>query len=73
MLAPSQAAVYIYLVPVFGLLSAWLLLGERPTPFLLLGGTTILAGVILTNSASGKPQPRAVGLGRQGPAPRPLE
>ncbi len=72
-LAPSQAAVYIYLVPVFGLLSAWLLLGERPTPFLLLGGTTILAGVILTNSASGKPQPRAVGLGRQGPAPRPLE
>ena len=50
-LTPSQTAVYVYLVPVFGLLFAWLLLGERPTLFLLLGGATILAGVILTNSA----------------------
>jgi drug/metabolite transporter (DMT)-like permease len=54
-LSPSQAAVYIYLVPVFGLLFAWLLLGERPTPFLLLGGATILAGVVLTNSAPREP------------------
>lgn len=50
MLTASQAAVYIYLVPVFGLLSAWLVLGEQPTMFLLLGGAVILAGVILTNS-----------------------
>lgn len=49
-LAPSQAAVYIYFVPVFGLLVAWLVLGERPTLFLLLGGAAILAGVVLTNS-----------------------
>ena len=69
-LSPSQTAVYIYLVPVFGLLFAWLLLGERPTPFLLLGGATILAGVILTNSAPREPtaapavavQPRAAGV-----------
>ncbi len=51
-LTPSQTAVYAYLVPVFGLLAAWLVLGERPTPFLLLGGATILAGVILTNSGA---------------------
>ena len=61
-LTPSQTAVYVYLVPVFGLLFAWLLLGERPTPFLLLGGATILAGVVLTNSA-----PR----GERPPTPRP--
>ncbi len=50
MLTASQAAVYIYLVPVFGLLAAWLVLGEQPTIFLLLGGVVILAGVVLTNS-----------------------
>jgi drug/metabolite transporter (DMT)-like permease len=49
-LTPSETAVYIYLVPVFGFLAAWLVLGERPTPFLVLGGATILAGVVLTNS-----------------------
>jgi drug/metabolite transporter (DMT)-like permease len=50
-LTPSQTAVYIYLVPLFGLLSAWLVLDETITRYLLLGGATILAGVILTNSA----------------------
>ncbi len=50
-LTPSQTAVYIYLVPVFGLLFSWAVLGERPTLFLLLGGATILCGVILTNRA----------------------
>jgi len=50
-LTPSQTAVYAYLVPVFGLLAAWLVLDEQPTPFLLVGGATILIGVILTNSA----------------------
>ena len=54
-LSPSQTAVYAYLVPVFGLLAAWLVLDERPTFFLLLGGATILAGVILTNSAPRAP------------------
>lgn len=63
-LTPSQTAVYVYLVPVFGLLSAWLVLGERPTVYLLLGGATILAGVVLTNSgraprAASPPQARA--------------
>lgn len=49
-LSPSQTAVYIYLVPLFGLLCAWLLLGEEVTVWLLLGGATILAGVVLTNT-----------------------
>lgn len=53
-LSPSQTAVYIYLVPVFGLFFAWWFLGEEITPFLLLGGAIILAGVGLTNSGGGR-------------------
>ncbi len=49
-LTPSQTAVYSYLVPVFGILAAWLVLGSPPTAFLLLGGAVIVAGVVLTNS-----------------------
>jgi drug/metabolite transporter (DMT)-like permease len=48
-LQPTQVAIYIYMVPVFGVIGSWLLLGEPITIFLLLGGATILAGVILTN------------------------
>jgi drug/metabolite transporter (DMT)-like permease len=57
-LTASQTAVYIYLVPVFGLFFAWRFLDEQITPYLLLGGGTILAGVVLTNTArSPKPVP----------------
>jgi drug/metabolite transporter (DMT)-like permease len=50
-LEPTQVAVYVYMVPFFGVLFSWLLLGESITLFLLLGGATILAGVIVTNSS----------------------
>jgi drug/metabolite transporter (DMT)-like permease len=56
-LTPSRAAVYLYLVPVFGILSAWFVLDERPTVWLLLGGSIILAGVFLTNSAATEREP----------------
>ena len=72
-LTPSEAAVYIYLVPVFGLLAAWLLLGERPTPFLLLGGVTILAGVVLTNSAPSAGRSPTIRPSPHGHAPRPVD
>ena len=71
-LTPSETAVYIYLVPVFGLLAAWLLLGERPTPYLLLGGATILTGVILTNSGrrpAAPPRPAS----QVEPVPQPVD
>lgn len=54
-LQPSQVAVYVYLVPFFGVVSAWLLLGETITGWLLLGGATILTGVIVTNSGRRPP------------------
>lgn len=50
-LEPTQIAIYIYLVPFFGVLFAWLLRGEAITIFLVFGGLTILSGVIVTNSS----------------------
>jgi len=50
-LQPTQVAIYIYMVPVFGVFGSWLLLGEPITIFLLVGGVTILFGVVLTNMA----------------------
>ncbi len=50
-LEPTQIAVYVYLVPFFGVIFAWILLDEPVTRFVVLGGTAILSGVALTNSA----------------------
>lgn len=73
-LAPTQLAVYNYLVPVFGVVGAALFLGEHVTIFLLLGGLTILGGVVLTNTgrraplaaAPVTPQAEAEGVVSQG-------
>lgn len=51
-LTPSQTAVYAYLVPVFGVLGSWLVLGEVPAVFALIGGAVIVFGVVLTNTTS---------------------
>lgn len=39
-------APYSLLVPVVGILTAWLVLGERPTAIELLGGVLVIAGVL---------------------------
>ncbi len=57
-LTPSKTAIYIYLVPVFGVLSARLVLGEQITIYLVLGGLTILAGVIVTNTSRAPRAPK---------------
>ena len=51
LLGNSRTAVYSNLVPVTALLTAWLWLGERPTPPQLLGACVILAGLWLSRSA----------------------
>lgn len=51
-LTPSEAAMSTYLTPVFGILVAWLVLGEHPTLGLLLGGGLILAAMLLVTSRS---------------------
>jgi drug/metabolite transporter (DMT)-like permease len=65
-LEPTQIAVYVYMVPVFGALGAWLLLGERITIFVLVGGLTILTGVIITNTTRSGPVDRLIRTYRQG-------
>lgn len=65
-LEPTQIAVYVYMVPVFGALGAWLLLGERITIFVLLGGLTILTGVIITNTSRSGPVDRIIQQYRAG-------
>lgn len=49
-LSPSEAAMSTYLTPIFGILIAWLALGEQPTPGLVIGGGMILAAMILVST-----------------------
>ncbi|MGW0890994.1 EamA family transporter [Saccharopolyspora sp. NPDC002578] len=50
----STVAPFSLLVPVVGVSSAWLVLGERPHPVELLAGAVVIAGVLL-----GSLQPRS--------------
>ncbi|CAA9560945.1 MAG: Permease of the drug/metabolite transporter (DMT) superfamily [uncultured Thermomicrobiales bacterium] len=59
-LQPAQVAVYIYLVPVFGILAAAIVLGDRPTPWAGLAGLIILAGVVVTNRGARQEPPLLV-------------
>jgi drug/metabolite transporter (DMT)-like permease len=43
---PGRTAVFSNLVPVFGVLTAWLVLGERLTALQLVGGALTVAGVV---------------------------
>src|SRR5699024_12699544 len=44
----AQAAPFSLLVPVAGVLSAWVFLGERPTGAEIIGGTALVLGVAVT-------------------------
>lgn len=44
----SQVAPFSLLVPVIGVLSAWLVLGDRPTVPELIGGVLLFFGVAVT-------------------------
>lgn len=48
-LGPAQAGVFINLVPVFAIALAALFLQETPTSSLVLGGSLVIAGVVITN------------------------
>ena len=48
-LGPARAGVFINLVPVFAIALAALFLQETPTSSLLLGGSLVIVGVVLTN------------------------
>jgi drug/metabolite transporter (DMT)-like permease len=48
---PPRAAMFMYLIPVFAALLAWLLLGERLEAYHAAGGLLILAGLWLATRA----------------------
>lgn len=50
-------APYSLLVPVVGVLAAWLLLGERPVPLELLAGAAVVLGVLLGTPGAGRGAP----------------
>ncbi|HLU82048.1 MAG TPA: EamA family transporter, partial [Trueperaceae bacterium] len=47
----TVVTAWLYVVPLFGLLSAWLLLGEVPTGLTIVGGAVAIAGVVILNVA----------------------
>nr|WP_297460034.1 DMT family transporter [uncultured Halomonas sp.] len=47
-IGPTQAAVFLNLLPVFTMLGAWLLLGETITPIQIVGSLVVIGGVLLT-------------------------
>ena len=46
----SVAASFLYLVPVFAYLIAWLWLGETPTLLAAIAGVVVLVGVVIVNA-----------------------
>jgi drug/metabolite transporter (DMT)-like permease len=51
-LGAARAGQFTYLVPLWSLLLAALVLGERPAPLQLVGAALVLAGIWLTNRAA---------------------
>ena len=55
-LGPTRTSMYGNLQPLFALTAAWLLLGERPLVWQLIGAVGIIGGVILTRTAEPIPE-----------------
>lgn len=51
----GQTASTTYLVPLIVVLMSWLILGEVPTPIMLIGGVLCLAGVLITRMRGRRP------------------
>ncbi|NCT66538.1 MAG: EamA family transporter [Rhodanobacteraceae bacterium] len=49
----ARASTCTYLVPLFGVAWGWLLLGEAPTPTMLVAGTLILGSVVVSQRSRG--------------------
>jgi drug/metabolite transporter (DMT)-like permease len=54
---PSRTVVYMCLTPLFAVMGAAVLLGERPRPLQAVGAALILGGVVLTRWTGGEPEP----------------
>jgi drug/metabolite transporter (DMT)-like permease len=50
---PSVTGIYLYLLPPYGVALAWILLGEQPKPYHLVGLILVVGGVILATGGFG--------------------
>ena len=50
-LGALSTSIYLNLVPIFGILSAAIILGENINQFVILGGLFVFLGIILVNTA----------------------
>jgi drug/metabolite transporter (DMT)-like permease len=55
-LGPTRTSMYGNLQPLFALTAAWLMLGERPIVWQLIGAIGIIGGVILTRTSEPIPE-----------------
>ena len=49
-LGPTRTSMYVNLQPVFALIVAWAVLGERPGPWQVCGAAGVMAGVLLART-----------------------
>jgi drug/metabolite transporter (DMT)-like permease len=49
-IGPTKTAVFSNLQPVVAMIFAWIALGEKPTPFQIMGAVGIMGGLLLTRS-----------------------
>jgi drug/metabolite transporter (DMT)-like permease len=49
-IGPTKTAVFSNLQPVVAMIFAWIALGEKPTPFQIMGAAGIMGGLLLTRS-----------------------
>lgn len=61
-LGATRTAMYGNLQPIVALSFAWIMLGERPTGWQVLGAAFIMAGLLLSRTAAAKPMVRPVTL-----------
>ncbi len=57
----SVAGLFVHLMPVFGVLLAWLFLGERLAPYHVAGIGLILTGIWITSRLGRRPVPAPAG------------
>ena len=57
-LSAASVSAYSYLIPVFGVVFAYLILDEQPTPLFLLGAALILVGVAAAQTGGRKSEVR---------------
>jgi len=57
---PAKTSAFLFLVPLFAVISSWLLLGETITWYTAAGGALICIGIVLVNGIAGRKGKRSL-------------